>query len=57
MRLLGIIFWLTYVSASATFAQQSPSTTPDIEPITVFNHPSNGWWWVSGQMNFIFQTI
>jgi high affinity Mn2+ porin len=56
VRPLGIIIWLTFVSASATFAQQSPSTIPDIDPITVFNHPSSGWWWVSGQMNFIFQT-
>ncbi len=56
MRLFFILLGLAFIPLVASFAQQPPSTQPESEPTTVFNHPSRGRFLVSGQMNFIFQT-
>jgi len=41
---------------STTPASSQPNETPETDPDpTMFPHPENTWWWISGQMNFIFQ--
>lgn len=48
------------VSAQQQANVEAPNATaaenadPDTPP-TMFPHPINTWWWISGQMNFIFQ--
>jgi len=45
------------VSAQANGPSDQDNTTAfDSESPTMFPHPEHSWWWISGQMNFIFQT-
>ena len=46
---------LSTTSQATSPQNETPATDPDASP-TMFPHPENTWWWVSGQMNFIFQT-
>jgi hypothetical protein len=40
---------------AASFAQQSPAEKPSEEPATIFPHSSTSPWWISGQINIVFQ--
>jgi hypothetical protein len=48
------------VQAQAAKHPPLPDTTPEeslvSDPPSMFAHPNDTWWWVSGQVNYIYQT-
>ena len=52
MRVL-ILFGLALLAAVAHCQEQSGNSSA--ESTTMFAHPENSWWWVSGQANIVFQ--
>ncbi len=52
MRVLLVMLLLLLIAAFAN-AQQPAEQPPD--PVTMFDHPPTGRWWLSGQVNVIFQ--
>ncbi len=53
---IGICVLLIAIAAVPRLQSQEQGPTANDVPPTMFPHPENTWWWVSGQMNFIFQT-
>ena len=54
VRIWSCVLALLFLGAIA-YAQESQPTKPP-DPPTMFAHPDDAWWWVSGQVNYIYQT-
>ena len=52
---LAALGWLSLLSGLRVAAQAEPSAPESDPPMSVFSHPPSARWWLSGQVNLIFQ--
>ena len=55
-RLVGTLLLLLLAGGVATVSAQTSSDTAPSEPTTIFPHPDDAPWWLSGQLNLIWQS-